>query len=96
MAVASFINTSKDVIVPVTKDSQGRYISLDGHSRLKVALDKGIPTVNVYESQADAYISDFVQEAKSRQIESISDVSVLSHADYQSNWIDYCTDYFNK
>lgn len=96
MAVASFISTSKDVVVPVIKDNQGRYISLDGHGRLKVALDKGIPTVNVYESQADAYISDFVQEAKSRQIESISDVLVLSHTDYQSKWIDYCTEYFNK
>lgn len=96
MAVDSFINTAEDVIIPVTKDKHGGYISLDGHSRLKVALDKGISTVKVYENQADAYIFDFVQKAKSRQIESISDMSVLSHADYQSKWIDYCTDYFKK
>lgn len=96
LAVDSFINTAEDVIIPVTKDKHGGYIAIDGHSRLKVAFDKGISTVLVYESQADAYIFDFVQEAKSRQIESISDMSVLSHADYQSKWIDYCTDYFKK
>ncbi|KYP16964.1 hypothetical protein [Streptococcus parauberis] len=96
LAVDSFINTAEDVIIPVTKDKHGGYIAIDGHSRLKVAFDKGISTVLVYESQADAYIFDFVQETKSRQIESISDMSVLSHADYQSKWIDYCTDYFKK
>ncbi|KHD46680.1 hypothetical protein ACVRZD_00475 [Streptococcus hongkongensis] len=95
-AVASFINTAEDVIVPVTKDNHGRFISLDGHSRLKVALDKGIQDVYIYDSQADAYIFDFVQEAKKRQIESISDMSVLSHAEYQTKWIDYCNHYFNK
>lgn len=94
-AVESFINEGADVIIPLIK-YQGRYVSLDGHTRMAVAMDKGISTVFGFLTQADDYIYAFVEEAKRRNIHSPYDMTELSHEEYDVEWNQFCDNFFQK
>lgn len=96
-AVSHFIRNSDDVIVPVVRDPQsGRWVSLDGHSRMYAAAAQGWQTVQVYESKAGAYIWDFAKEAQRRGVWSPKDILPLQHQDYQEQWFGFCSDYFAR
>lgn len=94
-AVASFLQKPEDVILPVLPH-EGRYISLDGHSRLYYALSQGWTTVRAVIDCAGDYIFDFVAEAKKRGILSPRDLQLLRHADYEEKWHRYCDEYFQQ
>ncbi|MFV0551156.1 MAG: hypothetical protein ACK5L6_04415 [Anaerorhabdus sp.] len=92
-AVSSFVNSSKDVIIPIIKKDE-MIIALDGHTRLYAASMKGIKTVFVFDTETDQYIYDFVEEAQRRNIKNVSNLKRLSHEDYEKEWYSYCDNYF--
>ncbi len=94
-AVASFIKSEEDVIVPVFKDGDS-YISLDGHSRLKYASNLNFDYVFGYLTKIDDFIFDFVKEAKRRKVTSPLTLVELSHSDCVDKWYDFCDRYFNS
>ena len=58
-AVKTFITSPKDIIIPVMKEN-GKYISLDGHTRLAAAIELGYDEVIAFCTEAGDYIFDFV------------------------------------
>lgn len=94
-AVSRFVKGKNEVIIPVIFDNTTRrYISLDGHTRMYYAYLKGLKTVNVFESSSDDDIFGFVHEAQKRGIFKISDIKMLSHAQYELCWNKFCDEYF--
>ncbi|MDO4740969.1 MAG: hypothetical protein Q4A66_09905 [Eubacteriales bacterium] len=94
-AVLSFVRSGKDVAVPLI-ERDGRYVSLDGHTRLCAALRLGEETVRGFLAQADWDIEDFVREAQRRGVRSPGDMPVLSHEEYCEKWHGYCDEYFAR
>lgn len=94
-AVSSFINKEDDIIVPLIK-CENRYVSLDGHTRISVGIDKGFTGVKGFITNSYDYIYDFVKEAKLRSIMSPKDMIELTHEDYKNKWNKFCDNYFNK
>lgn len=94
-AVSSFIHSTHELILPLTLIS-GKYVSLDGHSRMVAAIQKGISHAMGYLTPPGDYIEAFVQEAKARMVFSPYDLKALSHADYQVQWDKFCDDFFSR
>lgn len=92
-AVATFIASEKDIIVPLAR-CQDRFISLDGHTRLYVAARLGFDKVYGFISPADGYIYDFASLAAARGILSPRDITLLPHEDYCRLWLGFCREYF--
>ena len=88
-AVSTFINTEKDIIVPVAKQDN-KYILLDGHTRVYYAHQKKFKKVKCFLAKHDDAINRFVCEAENRRIYSISDMTLLEHDDYDKKWIGLC------
>ena len=94
-AVSTFIFNEHDIILPVTYDKRlGRYISLDGHTRMYYAYSQGWKTINVFESQTDSYIFSFVDEARNRGVFSAKDLIRLPHEEYVQKWDKFCDEFF--
>ena len=91
--IETWLKSPEDVFIPATK-YDGKYIILDGHTRLAIAYKKGFQYIYIFESEASDYIIDFVLEAKRRNIFHIKDLEVLSSEEYQKKWHDYCDEYF--
>lgn len=94
-AVQSFITSPEDIVIPLT-EKDGRYISLDGHTRLAVAVELGFEEVTGFVTSASEYIFAFAEEAKKRNVNSSYDLQRLSHAEYQILWHDFCDDFFQR
>lgn len=94
-AVSSFITSNKHIIVPLIIIN-GQLVSVDGHSRLYLAVKNGYEKVYGFYTQSESYIEDFVLEAKKRNILTPNDLSILSHPDYDEKWIGFCNKYFEK
>lgn len=94
-AVKSFIQSAEDIVIPVAKMND-TYVSLDGHTRLAVAVNQSFAEVYVYMTESDDYIHDFVAEARKRGIVSPMDLIQLEHQEYQEKWLGFCKDYFAK
>lgn len=94
-AVSYFISKEEDIIVPLIK-YKNKYISLDGHTRMSIALDKGFSKIKGFITISEDYIYDFVKEAELRGIKSPIDMIELTHEDYKEKWNKFCDDYFNK
>ncbi len=93
-AVRSFLHSGEDVIVPLIP-WEGRYISLDGHTRLYAAHQMGISKVRGFLSQDEGgCILDFARMARERGIFTPMDLELLSHEDYCRLWHRFCDDYF--
>lgn len=92
-AVADFIKEPSDCIIQVVRQGE-RYISLDGHTRLYLAVQNGWDTVRAVEEETDAYIFAFVEEAKKRHIFTPADLVPLDHAAYEREWNGYCDAFF--
>lgn len=95
MAVESFINMEMDVIIPLVEYGD-RYISMDGHTRLSVAIDKGFKSVKGIIVQCDDYLYKFVEEAIKRNVKTPYDLEVLSHEDYDIKWNRFCDEFFEQ
>lgn len=94
-AIRTFIHEPQDVILQVLPHN-GRYIALDGHTRLYCAVQKGWPTVRGIVETSDDYIFGFVNEAHARGIFTPSDMTLLTHADYETQWYGFCDAFFAK
>ncbi len=92
-AVSDFIGSGDDIVIPVMK-RDGRYISLDGHTRLYYAYTRGWKTIRAFEAEVNEYVLDFVQEAKKRGVLSVWDMALLSHSKYEIKWNKFCDDFF--
>lgn len=94
-AVSSFLEKGGDIVVPVmAKD--GRYISLDGHTRLYYAYKQGWKTVRAFETEVNGYVLEFVKEAKKRGVTYVRDMELLTHAEYEIKWNKFCDDFFGS
>ena len=92
-AVADFMKEPSDCIIQVVRQGE-RYISLDGHTRLYLAVQNGWDTVRAVEEETDAYIFAFVEEAKKRHIFTPADLVPLDDVAYEREWNGYCDAFF--
>lgn len=92
-AVSSFIRKPDDIIIQVLP-YQGRFISLDGHTRLYYAVMKGWNSVRAVTDRSGDYIYGFVEEALRRNIHSPRDMELVSHGAYEEKWNRFCDEYF--
>lgn len=94
-AVCSFVHCPKDIVIPVIRH-EGRYVSLDGHTRLAAAVDAGFDSVLAFFTEGGDYILDFVEEAQKRGVHSPYDLKRVSHAEYEIVWNQFCDEFFEK
>lgn len=92
-AVGTFLSRQEDIIIQVAAHN-GRYISLDGHTRLYYAIMQGWTQVRAVEEEAFDCVYDFADEAQKRGITSPKDMVLLSHLEYEEKWNRYCDDFF--
>lgn len=94
-AVSSFIQAPEDVVIQALPH-EGRWISLDGHTRLYLAAQRGWTHVRAVVEESNESIFDFVAEAQRRGIHTPADMTLLSHAEYEVRWNRFCDDYFSR
>lgn len=94
-AISTFIQKPEDIIIQVMP-FEGRYISLDGHTRLYYAVMQGWDTVRAVKDVSNDYIYGFVEEAKRRNIVSPKDMKLVTHSEYEEKWNRFCDDYFAR
>ena len=85
------------MIVPVAYDQRiGRFVSLDGHTRMFYAHAQGWTSVRFFETQTDEVIFSFADEARRRGVHSVEDIRLLPHEEYRQKWHRFCDDFFAK
>ena len=94
-AVAEFIHTPEDIIIQVLPQGDG-FISLDGHTRLYLAIQRGWTHVRAVTEEADDTIHAFVAEAQRRGIHTPADMALLPHGEYEVQWNQFCDDFFAR
>ena len=94
-AVCSFICQPEDIIIQVLPHA-GRYIALDGHTRLYLAVQHGWTHVRAVAEETDEYIFGFVAAARKRGIGMPADMSLVPHTEYEIKWNRFCDDYFSQ
>ena len=92
-AISTFIRKADDIIIQVIP-YKGRYLSLDGHTRLYYAVRQGWDTIRAVVSDFDDGIYGFAEEAKRRNIFSPRDMMPVSHREYNEKWNRFCDEYF--
>ena len=85
--ITKFYNSRGNII-------KGRYISLDGHTRLYYAVLNEWKAVRAVVESSDVYIFDFVKEAQKREIYTPQDIKMVSHSEYEKKWYQFCDEYF--
>ncbi len=94
-AVSSFVKSENDIVIPLFfYGNIKKYVSLDGHTRLTLALERGYKTVNGFLDDPGDYIGSFVDEAQKRGIFGVRDITKLSHSEYEIKWNKFCDDFF--
>lgn len=94
-AVSTFIKDESDIIIQVIKKDD-TYISLDGHTRLYYAYEKGYTKVKAVLEEDNNWVWDFVEEAQKRDIYKVSDMQLLEHEDYEEKWNRFCDRFFEN
>ena len=92
-AIRTFIHKPEDVVIQVLPWN-GRFISLDGHTRLYAAAQDGFRTVRAVLSETDDWVWPFVREAEKRKIFRPRDLILLPHDEYEIQWNQYCDSVF--
>lgn len=92
-AISAFIQKPQDIIIQVLPH-ENRFISLDGHTRLYYAVMKGWECVRAVVETSDNWLYKFVAEAQNRGIYTPKDMSLVSHAEYEEQWLHFCDDFF--
>lgn len=93
-AIRTFVQKPEDIVVQVIPYGE-RFISLDGHTRLYLATQRGYPAVKAVISETDGWVRTFVREAERRGIRSPKDLVLLSHDQYEVLWNQYCDEVFS-
>ena len=94
-ACKRWIKRPEDIIIPIVA-REDKIISLDGHTRLRAALDFGYASVYIYPDEYDASIFRFVDEAIKRKIYGVSDMELVSDEEYAKKWDKFCDDLFER
>ena len=94
-AIRTFIHRPEDVVIQVLPWN-GRFISLDGHTRLYAAVQDGFPFVKAVISETDDWVWTFVNEARARLIFKPGDMELLEHEEYMLRWDRYCDEIFGR
>ena len=92
-AVGTFVRSAEDIVIQVVP-WEDRFISLDGHTRLYLAVQRGYPSVKAVLSETDDWIWTFVREAERRGIQQPKDLIPLPHERYEVLWNRYCDEVF--
>ena len=92
-AIKTFIHQPQDIIIQVMPH-EGRYISLDGHTRLYYAVMNGWTTVRAVTETSDDWVYRFVDEARKRGVYTPEDMSLISHSEYEQKWNRFCDEIF--
>lgn len=92
-AISSFIHKADDIIIQVLP-CHGRYISLDGHTRLYYAVMKGWESICAVEEVSDEWVYGFAKEAQKRNIHTPKDLKLVNHNEYEEKWIHFCDEFF--
>ena len=90
-----WIKSHEDIFIPIVIRND-KIISLDGHTRLRAALDLGYTSVFVYHDEYNDIIFYFVDEAVRRNVYSVSDMELVSDEEYGAKWNKYCNDLFDS
>lgn len=97
-AVGEFLHGPADLVIPVLEDRDGTLITLDGHTRLYTAWQRGIRTAMVFSSAQEQArretIGGFVREARRRGIFHVPDMALLSPREQEEQWHSWCDAYF--
>jgi len=89
-----WIKRPEDIFVPITMKDR-KTILLDGHTRVRAAIDLGYTAVYVYPDKCDVgSILAFVEESIRRQINNVSDMELLSDEAYELKWRSFCNNFF--
>ena len=94
-AISSFIHKSEDIIIQVLPN-EGRFISLDGHTRLYYAVMKGWECVRAVVESSDDWVYKFVTEAQKRGIYTPKEMTLVSHDEYEEKWNRFCDQFFEE
>lgn len=94
-AASYFIKSSDDIIIPLAKINE-ELVSVDGYTRLYLATQRGYKQVYGFYTLTEDYISDFVVEAKRRNILKPYDLPILEHDEYKIKWNEFCNDFFSN
>ena len=94
-AVKTFIHEPGDIVIQA-KPWNNRYISLDGHTRLYLAVERGYETVKAGISESDEWVWSFIEEAAKRGITTPKDMQLLPHDQYEIQMNQYCDNVFEK
>lgn len=92
-AVRTFVRSAADIVVQVIPYGD-RFVSLDGHTRLYLAVQSGFAAVKAVESEMDDWVWPFVHEAERRSILQPRDMILLPHEQYDVQWNQYCDEVF--
>lgn len=92
-AVGTFVHSEEDVIIQVLP-WDGRFICLDGHTRLYLAAQRGWKSVKAVVSETDDWVWTFVHEAQRRNILRPRDMILVPHEQYEELWNKYCDEVF--
>ncbi len=93
-AVSDFVSAYQDIVVPLNRDGEN-YISLDGHTRMALAVRMGFDRVLGFITE-DSVAYEFVEEARRRGVRRPQDLAELSHEEYAVKWHKFCDDFFAK
>lgn len=94
-AISTFIENPQDIIIQVLPHD-GRYISLDGHTRLYYAVENGWDCVRAVVESSNEWVFRFVSEANKRGIYTPQDMMRISHGEYEEKWNRFCEEFFAK
>jgi len=92
-AISTFIKKPQDIIIPVLPYN-GRYIALDGHTRLYYAVMKKWKSIRAIVETSDDVICEFVNEAQKRKIYVPEDMVLIGHNEYKEKWYRFCDELF--
>ena len=87
--ICRFYNEKNELI----KDGES-YISLDGHTRLAVAVELGYEYVLGFLTVSNEYILAFAKEAKKRGINTPYDLKRVPHDEYEIVWNQFCDEQY--
>ena len=91
--VSKFVCTEEDIIIPLVKCGD-KFISMDGHTRLAVAIDKGFKEVKGFLAKSEDWLYKFANEAEKRHVHSPYDLETLTHEEYEVKWNRFCDEFF--
>jgi len=90
-----WITKPDDILIPISI-IDSKVVALDGHTRLRAALDFGFEFVYAYTEDSGEYVCKFADKAISLGIKSVTDMELLGEEEYKVKWHGFCDDFFGR